>query len=237
MDTLSKGVSDKELDDSKASKKDTFEKAKASSSAEDLQAYDKARQARNSAKAKKFAAGMGSRAAAGKRKEGLWDTLGNLSSMTAGAAGIVGGSLGLSGMNLGKLISTAVGAIANVVGTASKIGKKISEKKNAAMNKDTTVKEYIDRKTASIKQETGGKVTDDEAANIAIARLGIGGTASIEAKSQVEQNKDAIFSALCEKRAENIHQAEESVRTDILKAMGLDPQKATKQAIIAALGG
>ena len=60
------------------------------------------------------------------------------------------------------------------------------------------------------------------------------GHVAINAK---EQNKDAIFSALCEKRAEKIHQAEESVRTDILKAMGLDPQKATKQAIIAALGG
>ncbi len=237
MNTMSQGVTDAALADSKKNKSAARGKLGENATEADLKNYDKERQARNSAKAKKYAAGMGSRAAAGKRKEGLWDTLGNLSSLTAGAAGIVGGGLGLGGLNVGKLISTFAGAIANVVGTASKIAKKASEKKSAALNKNTTVKEYIDRKTQSIKAETGNKVTDGEAANIAIARLGIGSNGPIAAESQVEQHKDSIFAALCEKRAENIHQAEESVRTEILTAMGLDPQKATKQAIISALGG
>ena len=80
-------------------------------------------------------------------------------------------------------------------------------------------------------------MTDAEAENIAIARLGINADQPISSTSTLDQNRDKVFGILCQKRARNIMGADANTRSSILENMGLDPEKATEDAIISALGG
>ena len=88
-----------------------------------------------------------------------------------------------------------------------------------------------------LRQAALTAVTEAEAENIAIARLGINADKPIAETSTLAQNRDAIFDILAKKRAQNIMQADNATRTAILQDMGLDPTKATEDAIVSALGG
>ena len=238
-------VSDKDLKNASSNStkaRNNLTKNKDKATAEDLNAFDRARQARNAAKARKYAAGMAERAAEGKRKSALGDTFSNLAGMFSALTGVAGGAAGMLGSPWAKFAMSALGGLINLIPTVLKAKNKAEEKKSAAANKDTTVKEYFDRKRTAVMAAINGnseneKITAGEADNIIIGRLGIDSDAGIDPESHLQDKKDDIFSKLCEKRAENIHQADDATRKEILESLGLDPQKATKQAIISALGG
>ena len=211
----------------------------------DLNAFNAARTERSTAKAKKYASAMGGAAADTKYKAGAWDTLGNVAGLVGGLASLVGGSIGLGKASpIAKLVMTGIGALSNIVGSVAKTKNMISEKKRGSENKTKFVAEYIGEKKKKILTEANDGVTDEnekvteaEAENIAIARLGINADKPIAETSTLAQNRDAIFDILAKKRAQNIMQADNATRTAILQDMGLDPTKATEDAIVSALGG
>ena len=211
----------------------------------DLNAFNAARTERSTAKAKKYASAMGGAAADTKYKAGAWDTLGNVAGLVGGLASLVGGSIGLGKASpIAKLVMTGIGALSNIVGSVAKTKNMISEKKRGSENKTKFVAEYIGEKKKKILTEANNGVTDEnekvteaEAENIAIARLGINADKPIAETSTLAQNRDAIFDILAKKRAQNIMQADNATRTAILQDMGLDPTKATEDAIVSALGG
>ena len=157
----------------------------------------------------------------------------------------MGGSIGLGKASpIAKLVMTGIGALSNIVGSVAKTKNMISEKKRGSENKTKFVAEYIGEKKKKILTEANNGVTDEnekvteaEAENIAIARLGINADKPIAETSTLAQNRDAIFDILAKKRAQNIMQADNATRTAILQDMGLDPTKATEDAIVSALGG
>jgi len=210
-----------------------------------LEAYRMAQMRKNSAKAMKYATAMGSAAADTKYKAGKWDTLGNVAGLIGGLASIVGGSIGLAGASpIAKLVMTGIGALTNIIGSVAKSKNMISEKKRSSENKQKFVNEYIGEKTKKILAESNAgisdeneKVTEAEAQNIAIARLGINDDQPISETSTLDKNRDQIFAKLCQKRARNIMGADIHTREAILENMGLDPTKATEDAIVSALGG
>jgi len=210
-----------------------------------LEAYRIAQMRRNSAKAMKYATAMGGAASESKYKSAKWDTLGNVAGLIGGLSSIVGGAIGLAGASpIAKLVMTGIGALTNIIGSVAKSKNMISEKKRSSENKQRFVNEYIGEKTKKILAESNAgisdeneKVTEAEAQNIAIARLGINEDQPISDTSTLDQNRDQIFAKLCQKRARNIMGADNHTRKAILENMGLDPEKATEDAIISALGG
>ncbi|MBE6611247.1 MAG: hypothetical protein E7632_02040 [Ruminococcaceae bacterium] len=256
LSEMAKGVKDEDLEKSSGSLRDkgkSLKKLDKNATADDkaaarasLNDYDKARRARNSLKARKFAAEMASDQAHHERKKDRWDILQNLSGMMSGLAGIGGGIAGMLGSSVGKLIQTVASAAINIIGTVAKTKNFASDKKHDSSHKEKFVAQYMARKREAIMQEANtsdvpeeDKITAGEAENIVLARLDSDKITvdKLSGESQLAANKDAVFKILCEKRAENIHQADDETRTEILTAMGLDPKKATKQAIIEALGG
>ncbi len=235
MRTAKKGVKDIDIANATAEEKASV-----------LTNYDKANRARHSMKARKYAAQMGGAQAGHNRKQGFWDSIGNLSSIGAGLASIGGGIAGLSGSLVGKLVNTVVGAAFNIASTVAKTKNFASKQKHAAEHKDSFVTQYMTRKRDAILKaaNTSGmsedeKITADEAENIVLARMNNDkiNITTFTGESQLPAHKDTVFEVLCDKRAENINQADDATRTEILTAMGLDPATATKQAIVEALGG
>ena len=221
------------------------EQAKTALAGKNLDEYNAAQSARHTAKAKKYASAMGGAAADTKYKAGAWDTLGNVAGLVGGLTSLIGGSIGLADSSpIAKLVMTGIGALSNIVGSVAKTKNMISEHKRSSENKTKFVTEYIGEKKKKILDEANKgisdeneKVTDAEAENIAIARLGIKENDAIGETSTLSKNRDAIFTILVKKRAQNILQAAAATRKEILEDMGLDPEKATEDAIISALGG
>ena len=145
-----------------------------------------------------------------------------------------------------KGIKGALPALSIGVDLVEKLALKRTEKNRVERNKkirQELLKEYLEKKKDKIledaKKEMGdanaNKITNNEFARIALARLGVAGI-EIDKSPLSDQNKADAYDIITDKRAQNILDSPKADRENFLDALFLPPD-ASKNDIIKALNG
>ena len=223
-----------------------------------------ARQSRHTAKAQLYAmkqAEMIHNQRAKENTKGLLSAIGGgfgfAGSLLTGASKFMGNAGGL-GAALGM-----VGSIGSIIGVGLKglnFGKGTvkegmgADKSNLQSVKIDVLNDYLKDKTKKIKDEAksmaltrneeralgddGRELSDEEAEKIAVMRLGV--EVDLDGENAYEpltaEQKDKAFQKLTEKRAKNILNSSKEEKTQMMGALGLEPD-ATFEEVVAALSG